>query len=648
MRPATSLRIVAVALVVFAAVFAIVTISRSPDDGPTGIAQSGRQDLAPEDPQGPKGETKPLPPNAVSDPARPIAAKSAADWHKFDDPSQDGWSSEAFSEAAAKQLKQIGKLLEHPERLSSTDYGQLATPQFRCSPLIPPELVSVFKDSNIEVQRQPPESLPANGQPLVGPEGLGKALEQIADSFPDARQLRSKFKIFRVRHEQHSTITRQFVELSGQSPESAREQHATWRAHWDRSDPKIPRLLSLELIDFEQVTSKTPEGAIFADCTRSALEHNACYMDQLMRGMNHWLARIPVSRSLANFGNPGLAIGDVNGDGFEDLYVCQEQGLPNRLFLQNSDGTADEVSAAWGIDWLQNSRSSLLIDLDNDGDQDLVVGFLGGVLIASNEDESRFRLRSVIQTSEDTTSLSAADFDQDGDLDIYAAADYADDVVFSMDEVSGPGAAQNLVYHDANIGGRNTLLRNDIDQDVWSFVDVTDAVGLDTNNSRYSLASAWEDYDNDGDQDLYVANDYGRDNLYRNDGGRFKDVGDLAGAEDAASGMSVAWSDFNRDGWMDAYVANMWSSAGNRITFQPKFKANSSDEVKHRLQRFARGNTLLENSEDHKFVDVSAKSGVEMGRWAWSSQWADLNNDGWEDILIANGYLTGVASTGDL
>ena len=107
MRPATSLRIVAVALVVFAAVFAIVTISRSPDDGPTGIAQSGRQDLAPEDPQGPKGETKPLPPNAVSDPARPIAAKSAADWHKFDDPSQDGWSSEAFSEAAAKQLKQI-------------------------------------------------------------------------------------------------------------------------------------------------------------------------------------------------------------------------------------------------------------------------------------------------------------------------------------------------------------------------------------------------------------------------------------------------------------------------------------------------------------------------------------------------------------
>jgi len=70
--------------------------------------------------------------------------------------------------------------------------------------------------------------------------------------------------------------------------------------------------------------------------------------------------------------------------------------------------------------------------------------------------------------------------------------------------------------------------------------------------------------------------------------------------------------------------------------------------VKQRLQRFARGNTLLKNNRDHTFVDVSRHSGVEMGRWAWSSQWADLNNDGWEDILIANGYLTGNASTGDL
>jgi hypothetical protein len=579
---------------------------------------------------------------------RMIAASSEEDWHKFDNPSQDGWASEAFSDAAAKQLGQIGSLLEHPQELASAGFNGLAGKSFHCKPLVPQELVTVLKDRNIEVQRQQPGALQPSEPLFVGPKGLGQALQQIADSFHGAKLLRSKFKIFRVQRQQDATLTRQYVELSGLLDDGVLQQHATWEALWDRSEPTAPRLVSLKVIDFEQVRSQTPAGTIFADITRSVLEHNPCYKQQFMHGMNHWLARIPNSRSLANFGHPGMAVGDVNGDGLEDLYVCQEQGLPNRLFLQNADGSADEVSGEWGVDWLQNARSALLIDLDNDSDQDLVVGFLGGVVIASNEDNSGFRVQSVTQTNEDVMSLSAADFDGDGDLDIYAVAYYADDVVFSMDEASGPAAAQNLVYHDANIGGHNSLLRNDYHDDVWAFVDVTAGVGLDVNNSRYSLASAWEDFDNDGDQDLYVANDYGRDNLYRNDGGRFVDVGDSAGAEDAASGMSVAWADFDRDGWMDAYVANMWSSAGNRITFQPEFKADSSTDVKQRLQRFARGNTLLKNNRDHTFVDVSRHSGVEMGRWAWSSQWADLNNDGWEDILIANGYLTGNASTGDL
>ena len=119
-------------------------------------------------------------------------------------------------------------------------------------------------------------------------------------------------------------------------------------------------------------------------------------------------------------------------------------------------------------------------------------------------------------------------------------------------------------------------------------------------------------------------------------------------AEDAASGMSVAWGDLDHDGWMDAYVGNMWSSAGNRITFQPEFKADAQGEVKNRLQRFARGNTLLQNNVAKTFRDISGPAGVAMGRWAWSSQLADINNDGWKDILIANGYLTGNDSGGDL
>ena len=180
---------------------------------------------------------------------------------------------------------------------------------------------------------------------------------------------------------------------------------------------------------------------------------------------------------------------------------------------------------------------------------------------------------------------------------------------------------------------------------------------MDQNNSRWSLAAAWEDYDNDGDLDLYVANDYGRNNLYRNDsveGGRsFVDVAAAAEAEDSASGMSVAWGDYNRDGWMDIYISNMFSSAGSRITYQSEFKPEATSEVRRRLQRFARGNTLLRNlgdrsdSSDVRFSDESLQTGVTMGRWAWGSTFADINNDGWDDLFVANGYLT-TDDSGDL
>ena len=121
---------------------------------------------------------------------------------------------------------------------------------------------------------------------------------------------------------------------------------------------------------------------------------------------------------------------------------------------------------------------------------------------------------------------------------------------------------------------RNRLLQNNIataPDSAWEFRDVTRDVGLDVNNQRHSLAAAWEDFDNDGDQDLYVANDYGPNCLYRNDAGRFVDVAETAGVLDFGSGMSVSWGDYNRDGLMDLYVGNMFSSAGNRITTQDQF-----------------------------------------------------------------------------
>ena len=103
--------------------------------------------------------------------------------------------------------------------------------------------------------------------------------------------------------------------------------------------------------------------------------------------------------------------------------------------------------------------------------------------------------------------------------------------------------------------------------------------------------------------------------------------------------MSVTWADYNRDGLMDLYVSNMFSSAGNRIAYQRQFKAGVDDATLSQYQRHARGNTLFANRGDG-FDDVSVPAGVTMGRWAWSSNFLDINNDGGDDLFVANGFIT--------
>ncbi len=571
---------------------------------------------------------------------------------EIDNPAHDGWPTELFSSLAKKQLDRLTTLMAEDPTPTAKDLAPLVTGDFVCTPLLPIQRQTVFQDNDFQIQRAHQEDAPddqvtgsddhaTQRQEYSQSQGFAEAIQSLLKPFSIGTDIHCKLKIFRVEPAANHISTWQYFSCSGKTKEGMVEQHATWRIRWTKeADGTIPRMESIQVEDFEMIDSSLGPETMFVDCTESILEGNDSYAEQLSWGLNQWLQRTQERRHL--LGSPGIALEDVNGDGLEDLYLCQELGLPNLLFLQNPDGTLTDVSAAWGMDWLQHGRSALLVDLDNDGDQDLVVGFFGGVLIASNEEGERFQLRTVLETSEDVMSLSAADYDKDGDLDIYVPAYY-----YSPNEVDSnsragnmPGATGNLVFHDANTGAENSLLRNEIIDDDWAFEDVTIESGLSANNSRYSYAAAWEDYDNDGDQDLYVANDFGRDNLYQNSGGHFKDVAEDLGAEDAAAGMGVTWGDFNRDGWMDAYISNMWSSAGNRITRQSQFKTNAPPELKKRLQRLARGNTLLANQQGKSFRNVSAEAEVEVGRWAWSSKFVDLNNDGWEDLVVANGYVT--------
>lgn len=578
-----------------------------------------------------------------------LPIEQGSTWSKIDNPSEDGWKTEAISEQVAKTLSQLGNVMlagSDPEPLRS-----IVDSRYVSGSLLPKDRQIVFNQESLEIERQTESGSTSHvdrvAETFKGAEGFALAAKSLTAPFRDAKDVRWKFKVFRIVEEATSVVTRQYVSLSGRTPDAVIEQNATWEIRWFIDGASQPKLASIEVVDFERVSYKNAGKTMFSDCTESVLGANESYRTQFLRGMNQWLETSQDTRYFYLLGNPGMAIGDINGDGLDDMYVCQEEGIPNRLFLQTADGRAVDISQTWEVDWLHNSRGALLVDLDNDGDQDLVVAMIGHLIVASNE-SSRFQIRNILSTDEDNMSLSSADYDNDGDLDIYVCA--LNDNVALRGDAQGRGAIAGLAGtgNEELEGGRNVLFRNEIgDHQTWTFTDVTQACGLDDLNQRLSYAASWDDYDNDGDLDLYVANDYGQNNLFRNDDGQFTDVTSRTGATDTAFGMSASWGDYDRDGWMDIYVSNMFSAAGGRVTSQERF-LQQHPQTKQRLQRFAKGNTLLRNEgAETGFSDVSESAAVAVGRWAWGSNFVDLNNDGWEDLVVANGFLT-TEDTGDL
>ena len=563
------------------------------------------------------------------------------------DPHLDGWDSEAVTEAVDAQLKQIGKFLSDPASQKPEKLRSLCTDDFSCPPLRPRDLQDVFVDKSIQVQR------PATVQDTVehhSLDGLVEALRQLAEPLTGGTDVRTKFKTIRVRLLDEDAETTAYFQLSSLTPDGYWQINATWDCQWSRGRPgNPPRLSSIRVRDYEQIVGV--EGPLFADCTEAVLGHNASFDQQIRYGLIHWLKRIERLQVMWVYARNGLAVGDVNGDGLDDLYLCQPGGLPNRLYVQNPDGTATDCSESAGVDWLDQTASALLVDLDNDGDQDLLAVIRSKLLLMENDSTGHFDLAATLEyVDTDGQSLSAVDYDNDGDLDLYLCVGLANRVARADEDLP------EFNYHDAREGGANILFRNDISEtsDGWTFTDVTEATGLEADNRRHSLAASWEDYNNDGHQDLYVANDYGPNWLYRNDNGQFVDVAPEKGLLDVGSGMSVSWADYNRDGHLDLYVANMFSSAGNRITRQARFKTDDDPQMRAIYTRLAKGNTLFEgsgetgDSDGPGFAEVGAEAGVEMGRWAWSSPFVDLNNDGWEDIVVANGFHSGEDETKDL
>ena len=563
------------------------------------------------------------------------AAVPGTEGEKFpDDPADGGWETESWSAAIQTQLNQLKAALldgDIDPALVALAAQDCASTQLR------PDRCEVL-DSRVS-------RLPA-GAEIAAAGSLGEALLELLEQFADATPSHASSKIIRISPlagGRAETVIAVQLDGAENSAETVHLQvNARWECRWQSQADGTWWLQAVRLLAYEEV--RAPAGA-FGDATQAALGHDAAAVEQFFRGQDHWMARVEMRFGIDISGWQGLAVADVDRDGLEDIYVSQSGGLPNRLLRHRQDGTVEDISAAAGVDWLDTTHGSLFADLDNDSDPDLLVGVASGILIMENDGAGNFSVAATkLLPAGLAYSIAAADIDQDGDLDFFVCG-YTARLGVSRHHLF----VHPVPYHDANNGGRNAMFRND---GRWRFTDVTQACGMDQHNTRFSYAATWEDYDLDGDMDLYVANDFGRNNLYRNDlaqSGRvqFSDVAEEAGVVDIAPGMSACWGDYDNDGLADLYVGNMFSSAGNRIAAQPQFHAGADAETRSEFLRHARGNSLFHNIGDGKFADVGAELGVTLGRWAWSSKFADLDNDGWLDILVANGFIT-QEDTGDL
>ncbi len=582
-------------------------------------------------------------PGEHSAPRDPLLASK----YELRDATRDAaWGTEVANEQVGARLSLLGGLIaKHDDANRALELKAIVSREFSCAALRPDNLALVFESSTAHVWRSPATAA-AMTPAFDGPEGLSKAISGMRSRFDAASDINAKFKVIDVRLSSAAasggkvpdpaTIieTVAYVMIDGRGAGSELQQNATWRCRWRRAGASTQPLLESIVVEaFEECRGRPSSGTLFKDNTQSALGATEAWKQQLTKSLDQWAGELDASLGGAIVGHEGIALGDVDGDGFDDLYVCQSGGLPNRLFRHLPDGTLEDVSAAYGLDFLDHSRSALILDLDNDGDQDLVVAIDPWIVVLENRGASteakqpRFEIAAKMP-GPSTTSLASADVDRDGDLDLYACGYMLPDRLETTP----------IPYHDANNGRPNILYRND---GKFVFADVTREIGLDQNNRRFSFAASFEDYDDDGDQDLCVANDFGRKNLYRNDAGKFHDAAAEAGVEDIGAGMGVSWGDFDGDGRMDLYLSNMFSSAGERVTSQRNFRPELDDATRASFQRHARGNSLFKNLGDGTFRDVSLESGTTMGRWAWGAKFVDFDNDGRPDIMVPNGFVTG-------
>jgi enediyne biosynthesis protein E4 len=313
-------------------------------------------------------------------------------------------------------------------------------------------------------------------------------------------------------------------------------------------------------------------------------------------------------------GGAAAAVGDYDGDGFDDIFVTDSDiGKPNHLYHNNGDGTftdvAEQAGVAGGNDALSIVSDAIWFDYDNDGREDLLVARFGTPILYHNEGHGKFRdvtAASGFNKFSNTIAVIAFDYDNDGRLDVMFG-NYFQPV--NLLDLKTTHVLPNDLDNAVN-GGGVSLWRN---LGNGKFAETTAKAGFGK-HTGWTLDIGHGDFNNDGLQDVYLACDYGTDRIFFNNGdGTFRDATEKSIGFDTRKGMNVDVADFDNDGWLDIYVTNI------------------TDEYMKEC------NMLWHNNHDGTFTDIAKETGTCATLWGWAAKFGDFDNDGWPDLFVVNG-----------
>ncbi len=373
----------------------------------------------------------------------------------------------------------------------------------------------------------------------------------------------------------------------------------------------------------------------------------------------------------------GVALGDVDGDGLVDVFLARTEGC-SALYRNRGGWAFDDITATAGVGACgRYSTGSTFADTDGDGDLDLLlVATRGPNVVFVNDGKGKFTERrdlGIDPSAKGATTVALADVDGNGTLDLYVANYKPYNIDDSLPPQQrafnqvvrqiGPNQFEVAPEHRAeyklvvrpDMGGLRMTTRGATDDfylnDGGRFTRVPmtsdrfrDAAGkpLAEEPESFTLGAKFVDLNADGAPDLYLANDFeDTDQLYFNDGrGAFRLADWTAQRQISNSAMGVDVADVNGDGMPDLFEVDMLSNDSHRLKTQmPTHTAlpKRPGDIETQLQQ--QRNALFVNRGDGTFAEASLYAGVQASGWSWSTMFLDVDLDGWQDILVANGHL---------